>query len=309
MSEKIRYAFLIILFFISSSFANTNIYIYLTVNDKIITNYDIEKEIKYLQILNPNLAGLNYKKKFEIGKDSLINETIKKEEIIKVFDFTKDNQFVDEYLKNLYSKLNVNNETDFKNALLLNSNHTIDEVKEKLKIEILWNELIYFKYKNQIEIDKKNLLKKIENLDNEIKEEYFLSEIIFEKNINENIDDLFNKIKLSISEIGFNNTANIYSIADSSKLGGKLGWIDVNNLSDIIFKELKKINKGEYTNIIKIKNNYMVLKIDDIRKKEKKINKNEELNKMIQYETNKQLNQFSRIYFEKSKMNYLINEK
>ena len=53
----------------------------------------------------------------------------------------------------------------------------------------------------------------------------------------------------------------------------------------------------------------MLLKIDDIRKKEKKINKNEELNKMIQYETNKQLNQFSRIYFEKSKMNYLINEK
>ena len=262
-----------------------------------------------MQILNPNLAGLNYKKKFKIGKDSLINETIKKEEIIKVFDFTKDNQFVDEYLKNFYSKLNVNNETDFKNALLLNSNHTIDEVKEKLKIEILWNELIYFKYKNQIEIDKKNLLKKIENLNNEIKEEYFLSEIIFEKNINENIDDLFNKIKLSISEIGFNNTANIYSIADSSKLGGKLGWIDVNNLSEIIFKELKKINKGEYTSVIKIRNNYMVLKIDDIRKKEKKIDKNEELNKMIQYETNKQLNQFSRIYFEKSKMNYLINEK
>ena len=93
------------------------------------------------------------------------------------------------------------------------------KLKKKLKIEILWNELIYFKYKNQIEIDKKTLLKKIENLDNEIKEEYFLSEIIFEKNINENIDDLFNKIKLSISEIGFNITANIYSIADSSKLG------------------------------------------------------------------------------------------
>ena len=29
---------------------------------------------------------------------------------------------------------------------------------------------------------------------------------------------------------------------------------------------------------------------------------------MIKYETNKQLNQFSRIYFEKSKINYSINE-
>lgn len=309
MFKNIKFTFVVFFFLISSSFSNTDVYIYLTVNDKIVTNYDIKKEIRYLEILNPNLVGLDNKNKFEIGKNSLINEIIKKEEIIKIFDFKKDNQFVEDYLQNLYLKLRVKNENDFQKLLIENSNYSISEIKEKIKIEILWNELIYLKYKNQVEIEEEILLQKINNLGKEVKKEYFLSEIIFEKKINEDLATLINKIKLSINEIGFNNTANIYSLADSSKLGGKLGWIDENNLSKIIFKELKKIKKGEYTNIIKIRNNFMILKIEDIRDKKIAINKKDELNKMIKFETNKQLNQFSRIYFEKSKMNYLINEK
>ncbi len=309
MFKNIKFTFVVFFFLISSSFSNTDVYIYLTVNDKIVTNYDIKKEIRYLEILNPNLVGLDNKNKFEIGKNSLINEIIKKEEIIKIYDFKKDNQFVEDYLQNLYLKLRVKNENDFQKLLIENSNYSISEIKEKIKIEILWNELIYLKYKNQVEIEEEILLQKINNLGKEVKKEYFLSEIIFEKKINEDLATLINKIKLSINEIGFNNTANIYSLADSSKLGGKLGWIDENNLSKIIFKELKKIKKGEYTNIIKIRNNYMILKIEDIRDKKIAINKKDELNKMIKFETNKQLNQFSRIYFEKSKMNYFINEK
>ena len=182
------------------------------------------------------------------------------------------------------------------------------KLKKKIKVELLWNELIYTKYANQIKIDKNLLIKKIDNLKNEIRKEYLLSEIIFMKPDNENLNDFIKKINTSISDIGFNNTANIYSIAESSKLGGRLGWIDESNLSELIFKELKKINVGDYTNIINIRNNYMILKIEEIRLNEIPINKENELNKMIKFETNKQLNQFSRIYFEKSKINYTINE-
>ena len=71
---------------------------------------------------------------------------------------------------------------------------------------------------------------------------------------------------------------------------------------------MNKIGEGEITNVINIRNNFMILKIEKIRLKEISINKQNELNRMIKYETNKQLNQFSRIYFEKSKINYTINE-
>ena len=192
--------------------------------------------------------------------------------------------------------------------LLIDENYSLDEIKRKLKIEILWNELIYSKYVNQIKIDKDLLTKKVNNLSAKIRKEYLLSEIIVTKPFDANFEDFIKKIITSISEIGFNNTANIYSIAETSKLGGKLGWIDENNLSELISKELSEIDEGEYTNVINIRNNFMILKIEKIRLKEISINKEKELKKMIKYETNKQLNQFSRIYFEKSKINYSINE-
>ena len=120
---------------------------------------------------------------------------------------------------------------------------------------------------------------------------------------------MIDQIKLSINDIGFNNTANIYSIAESSKFGGKVGWINENSLSQNIIKKLKLINENEYTDIIQIGNNYLILKIDQIKMSKIQINKDEELEKLIKFETNKQLNQFSRIYFDKSKINYSINEK
>ena len=75
-----------------------------------------------------------------------------------------------------------------------------------------------------------------------------------------------------------------------------------------ISDKLNDIREGEYTDIIQISNNYLLLKIDQIKVSEIKIDKQKELNKLIQLETNKQLNQFSRIYFNKSKINYSINE-
>ena len=308
MLKKIIFSYIIILFLVTESFSETKIYIKASVENEIITNYDIQKEIRYLQILNNDLKNLNETKKIEIAKNSLINEIIKKKEIIKIFDFEDENLFVERYLKDLYIKLNISNEKDFEKMLLRNENYSLDEIKKKIKIEILWNELIYSKYVNQIKIDNNLLTKKLNNMNNKIRKEYLLSEIIFMKPINENFEDFVKKIITSISEIGFNNTANIYSIAETSKLGGKLGWIDENNLSELISKELSEIDEGEYTNVINIRNNFMILKIEKIRLKEISINKEKELKKMIKYETNKQLNQFSRIYFEKSKINYSINE-
>ena len=308
MFKKI-YLILLILFF-SNSFAasNNNVYIFATVNDKIITNFDIKREINYLKILNPNLSKLEEEKILELSKNSLINELIKKSELEKFFDLDKENPFADEYLKNLYLKLNFTNEKVFENALIKSNNYSINQVKKKLRIEILWNELIYKKYGNQVKIDKNILIKKIESFKNKTLNEYLLSEIIFKKSKDENIDNLINDIKLSIQEIGFDNAANIYSISDSSKMGGNIGWIKENNLSDVVYANLKNMNKGEYTDVIQLGNNYLILKINEIRTEKILINKEEELNKMIKFETNKQLNQFSKIYFDKTKINYNINE-
>ncbi len=309
MSKKL---FVLIMFCILvslNSVSKSDVNIVVKIDRDIITNYDIQNEANYLRILNPDLKELNSESILKLSKESLIREIIKRNEIEKVFDFSMDNPFVDDYLTNLYTKLNFENENDFKDYIVNSSDYSLDDVKQKLKIEIAWNELIYFKYKNQINIDKEKLKAKVDQLNYNMIKEYKLSEIVFIKRKNENLQDLIDLIKSNILEIGFNNTANIYSISDSAKFGGDVGWIDEKNLSEPLLESLKKISIGQHTDVIQIGNNFIIIKIEEIKETNAPINKDEEFEKMIKFETNKQLNQFSRIFFDKSKINYEINEK
>ena len=166
----------------------------------------------------------------------MINQIIKEKEIKKYIKIENDNQqLIDDYLKNLYLKLGFNNQQEFEKKLKQNKNYNLFEIKEKIKIELLWNELIYSRYNNQIKIDKKEIFSKVNDMQGNLKKEYFLSEIIFSKKKDVTVQELFAEIKLSIQEIGFNNTANIFSNADS-KFGGKVGWIAEISLA----KKLKK---------------------------------------------------------------------
>ena len=308
MIKKNILLIIIILFFSNKSLL-ADIKIVVSIDDEIITNHDIEKESNYLEILNPNLIQLSDKQKFSLAKNSLINEIVKKKETNKFGDIKNKNQLIDDYLKNLYLKLGLTKEIELENILKQKKNFNLSEIKKKIMIELSWNELIYKKYSYQVKIDENEILRKINALEKNLKKEYFLSEIVFSKKKNKRIEDLFKEIKLSIKEIGFNNTANIYSNSDSSKFGGKLGWISSAGLSKNIIEKLRTINKGEFTDIIKIGNDFLILKIEDIRIKDTIIDKEKEIERLINLETNKQLNRFSKIYFNKSKLNYSINEK
>ena len=289
-------------------FGQEKVFIQMTVDEEIITNVDIKKEIDYLKILNPSLSSLDEKKIITIAKKSLINEIIKKKEIDKFIINEPSIEIEENLLKNLYTRLNLTKD-EFENMLKQKNNYTLLEIKKKLKIEILWNDLIFFKFNKQVKIDEKRLSIRINNLSLKEKKEFLLSEIIFEKKVNQNLEQLINKIKTSISEIGFDNTANIYSMSDSSKFGGKIGWIDEASLSNLINKNLSNKEKNQITDVIQIGNNYIVLMINDIRYSKEIINKDKELKKLIEFEKNRQLNQLSKIYFNKAKLNYSINEK
>ena len=303
--------FSILLLFASNfdSSANTKLYIKTIVNNEIITNYDIEKEGNYLKKLNPDLSKIEEKKIFKIANDSLINEKIKKGEIIKHFNLEEDDQVIEEVLKDFYTRLNFKNKDDFIDSLKNKDEYKINEIKEKLKIEMLWNKLIYIKYKNQVNIDEAYLMKKIEKFQKTEKKEYFISEIVFKKNKDQNINEKINQVNSSIKEIGFSNTANLYSISETSKYGGQIGWVDLSNFSELVQNSLKNKKEGELTNVIQVRNNYIIIKVEKIKIKKNQINKKTELEKLVKFETNRQLNQFSKIYFDKSKINYSINEK
>jgi len=308
MLKKILILLLVQLILIAKLSYGENIIIIGKVGNVIITNYDVKKETTYLKILNSSLSNLENKKIFEIGKNSLSNELIKKKELEKFFDFKKENPFLEQIFQNFYKDLGLKNENEFKKYLSINKTYSVDEIKEKLKIEIMWNQLIYELYNRQVSIDENELLKRINNEKNII-EEYLLYEIFFRLENSENLNEKKEKILSSISDIGFNNTANLYSISESSSYGGKIGWVKETNLSEIIKIELEKIDIGQHSKVMQIGNNFMILKIEDKKSSNKIIDKKTRLEELKKFEVNKQLNLYSNMHFNKIKINYSLNEK
>ena len=113
---------------------------------------------------------------------------------------------------------------------------------------------------------------------------------------------------LQVCSIGFENTANIYSVSESSNFGGKLGWINEQSLSKKVLEKVNGLKIGEYTAAIDMGSSYVILKIQDIKKQIIEINEEAALKEMIKFEENKQLESFSRIYYNKVKINSQINE-
>ena len=314
MKNKLIITFIYLLSFfyfnLITAVIGNEVHIVLKIENEIVTNLDIIKEKNYLIALNNSLSKINKNQLETLAKNSIIKEKIKKKELIKYYDLEKASSILESLIIDLSKKLNFRNQEEL-NKYLLNFNLDIDEIKEKLKIETLWNQLIYDRFIDQVSIDEKKLrdyLKaEIEYSSNQLYE-YHLSEILFELNANETPEQKYNLIIANIEESGFKNASNFYSISESSKFGGEIGWINKMQLSKSIINEIEKIEVGKLTRAIQVGNNFMILRINDKRKINKKINFDEELKKLIIFEKNKQLNQLSLIYFKKIKQNIFISE-
>mgnify|MGYP006090765307 CR=1 FL=1 len=312
MIHKKILSYFLILFFMflaNSSIAKKTSKIIIKINNEIVTNSDILNEKKYLLLINQDLKNIEDNKLNSIAKNSLIREKIKFLELQKFYDFTKDSQYVEKIYEEFYLKLKINNRAEFE-KLLIDINFTPKEIKTKLEIETLWNELIFTKYKDKIEINNKKLKErlKIDLKKSKFKKSYDLSEIVFTSISKKELSENYKIIVDSINEISFKNTANIYSVSDSSKFGGSIGWVGENQLSKIIQNELKKIEEGQFTKPIGVPNGFLLLKINKIKSEEIRLSLEEELEKLIVYEKNRQLNQFSSIYFKKVKNNTKLDE-
>ena len=301
---------LIFIFFslINICYSKTQLKIILKIDNEIITSHDVEKEINYLKALNPKLGQINEDELTLVAKRSAIKELIKKKEIEKYKKLTMQNPQIEEVLDNLIQNLNLENEEQLKNYIK-NFDLSIEDLKRKIEIENEWKNLIYSRYINTVKVDKEELIKKIEKDSKEkFSMEYNLSEIVFTKKNDLTFDEQLKTIQNSIEINGFENTANLHSISESSKAGGKIGWVKKNILSNQIIEKLKDLKINDHSSPLKINNNFFIFKINEKRKVQVEIDKKKELNKMILIETSRQLEKFSNIYYNKIKLNSKISE-
>ena len=294
-----------ILFF-SNSFSKENKILF-KVDNEIITTIDIYNEIKYLEILNDKqFQNLEQNKVIEIAKNSLIREKIKEIELLKrIGTLEIDQNILNEIILNNFKKNNIETITDFE-EFFKDLNIKPNVVRKKISIEILWNQLIYQIFNKNVKIDS-------EAIKNEIKtntkiKELLLSEIVFTIDENEKLNDKFELIKKRILNNSFSDAALIFSISESAKNGGNLGWIKETSLNKKIKNEIKNIALGQHTKPLVIPGGFLIIKIEQERYIDVDTDINKEFDLIVKKKTNDQLKQYSIIYLNKVKKNIQINE-
>ncbi len=303
--KKTFFVICFLFFSTAFSFSSTKIEILYKVNDQIITNNDLKNEKKFLLFLNSNLKNLSNERIEAISKNSILNRKIKEIELSKYFElYNGDNDEGKKAVEKFILNSNINKDILIKE--LNNINLKYDYFENNFLIDSLWREFIYNRFKTQVKVDFSDLKKKIQNQSKQI-EELNLSEILFKAKSNIKLDELINKIFSEIEKFGFEAAASIYSISDSKNFGGNLGWIKSNQISKAVYAEIKKTNN--ITRPIKTKNGYLIIKINEKRKITEEINVDKEFKKLVNVETNKQLNKFGYIYFNKIKKRTFISEK
>ena len=308
MHKKKILIYLGLIFFIfnTSSISLEN-KILIKIEDQIITSLDINNEYKYLVALNPDIKKSDKNEIIKLAKRSILQERIKKIEIEKNFNNPKlPKKFIEEILKNIYSKIGISSLDDFK-KYLINNNIDFENVKNKLKIEALWNELILIKFSSKVKINEKELKERIKK-NNKFLKSYLLSEISFEVSNLKELDSKFQEISKTITSKGFDFAALKYSVSPSSSLGGKLDWINENSLNNTVREAINNLEINDFTKPINVPGGFLILQINDVKNTKIKIDVDKEFKKLEYYEKNNQLNQYSKIYFNKVKKNLEISE-
>ena len=280
--------------------------ILLKINNKIITSFDLYNEIKILKLLNNNISDLSEDKIIKIASKSLTKQAIKELELSKYSkNLELPKEYLNSYLLNYAKKLNFNTKEDFLEYFEKNMIDT-DALKKKITIDLLWNQFVYARFLKNVKIDENKIREEISK--KKFIKEYLLSELVFNVESKNDIKIIFDSIKESIKKDGFNKTALTYSTSGTSQNGGNLGWIKETSLSETVRKILKDINIDQFTKPIQIPGGFLILYVQNIKKIKSNLDINKETENIVKLKTNKQLDQFSNIYFNKIKKNFIINE-
>jgi len=276
------------------------------INDKIITNQDIEIEYNYLTLLNKNLENLSENDLRNYAKQSTLNELIKKIELEKYSNLTSNSELIAQTINDIYRSLNITNIGDFE-EYLASKNLKLNIIEKKIQTETMWNQLIYLKYKNRLNIDEEKIREDI--LNNKSKSErVLLQEIVYKYKDKNDLEKKYKEIVNHINLNDFKDAVLKYSVSESKKNNGNLDWVYLTNIVPIIKKNIETLKKDQISKPIIIPGGALIIKMIEREFVNENIDIEKKLTKNIQDKINQQLNNFSRLYFNKISNDLKINE-
>ena len=296
---------LIIIILQNQAYAQTNKILF-KVDNEIITSFDILNEVKYLIAINEELKKSEEIEIYEIAKRSLIRQKIKAIEINKKYEnFKIEEDVLKSILLNYFKRININSYNELTSFFKKNN---IDEifVKNRITLDAVWNELILSNFSNKVKINEHDIKKEL--LNRTMVNEFLLREILFNVDSNESLDEKIDKIKQSIKNKGFVETALTLSISNSADSGGKLDWVKETSLNKKIRKIINNIEIGDHTSPIIVPGGFLILKLENKKSTKIELDLDKEIKLITQKKTAEQLNQYSTIYFNKIKKDIKIYE-
>ena len=279
------------------------------VDNEIVTTLDIYEEIKFLKAFNPEINSLDEKELFEISKNSILKNLIKKIELSNFVEEIKvDDKFLLKLIVSKYSKIGIDSLEKFE-IFSKDNNLDIKLIKEKFSVELIWNDYIYKKFFNKVVIDREKIERELlKNPPQDNQRELLLSEINFSVANKTEFKDKYEKILSDLEKIGFKKTAIKYSNSDTASNGGLIGWIKEDNLNLTIKKIISSLKIGQISKPIRTTSGFIILKIEDEKEYSTNLNLNEKVEEIVKFQTNNQLSQFSNMYFNKIKKDLIIND-
>lgn len=212
--------------------ADLNNKIIISVGSEIITNYDLSREFKYLNVITVGkFKSLNPQENRKIAIDSLIKDKIKSNVLSTYKNVRINDEMLANQIVNTIRSIGFRSIEDFKKYLEYEG-YKFEEFEKKVMLEMKWNQLIYQFYKNQIVVDKEKIDKKLKDIisNQETVNEYLVHEIFVE---NSKIRKKDNKTEEILTEIEKNeDTSAKYTVlveekdgiiieAESATYGGK----------------------------------------------------------------------------------------
>jgi len=306
--KKIFYTIIILTVFLTNSKTEIKDSLFATIGNEAITRSDIINEIKVILILN----GKTFKEEDrdrlqESAIKSLVKRTIKEIEI-KKYDFLEYNKkdFYDR-LEGLASDVDMDVET-LKSICAANE-IDFSIIVSQIESELLWNTLIYEKYKNRLLINQSEIEEQLQSIqvekENEI--EYLISEIIIKPVSQDKLESTINDLKEKIKTEGFEKIALNFSISESSKNSGDLGWINQNTIAKKIIPVISNTPVGNISEPIVLPQGILIFKIRDKKVTKKSMNLEEAKRQLVNDEKSKILQMYSLSHFDKVRREVSIN--
>jgi peptidyl-prolyl cis-trans isomerase SurA len=305
---KIKKLFLLILVLFLSAETNAGIKdsLFVSVENKAITNLDINNEVKTILIITGKTFTSDQKDKLQsLAVQSIVRRSIKKIEIEKYEGLNFNEEELKSELVRYASNLKVNVDS-FKNIFEQN-NIKFSRIVDQLKTELLWNSLIFQIYRdrltvNNAEVDEQLKLAKKKNYT----EDYLVSEIIIKTPEKEYIESEINNLINQIKTNGFEDAAINLSIAETALKGGNLGWINENVISKNFKDKIIKTKVGDISEPIFLQGAILIFKVRDKRRIVQEINIERTKKNIINAEKTKILRMYSLSHYEKVKKSVSI---